>query len=524
MKKINKVLKYIKLNKSDYELYGDYKAKINVDFNSVNKENGKLILVTAINPTPTGEGKTLTSISLTDSLNKIGSLAIAALREPSMGPVFGRKGGATGSGKASIEPSEDINLHFTGDIHAITSSHNLISAYLDNYIYYNYDNGNPLNLDLNKIVWKRIIDLNDRALRDISYSIKGHEIKNGYQISVASEIMASLCLAESLNDLKERISKMIVAYTLDNKEITVKDLKIIDNVMRLLTEAIKPNLVQTQYGNPVFLHGGPFANIAHGCSSVIATKLALKLADYVVTEAGFGADLGAEKFVNIKCRQANIEPSVIVLVATVKALKYNSGEEIKLNSVEQVFKGSINLIKHIKNLKKFNKPIVVSINKFETDTEEELNVIKEICKKEGVDCAVITSFKDGEKGAISLANIVNRLCMQKENKNRKLKFTYKNKDTIKEKILSVAKNIYGAKNVNFSNVAEEKLNSIKDNNYQICIAKTPYSFSDNPSLLGSPENFEINVTDIKISQGAGFIVVYTNNIITLPGLTKIEYL
>jgi len=524
MKKINKVLKYINLNKSDYELYGDYKAKINVDFNSVNKENGKLILVTAINPTPTGGGKTLTSISLTDSLNKIGSLAIAALREPSMGPVFGRKGGATGSGKASIEPSEDINLHFTGDIHAITSSHNLISAYLDNYIYYNYDNGNPLNLDLNKIVWKRIIDLNDRALRDISYSIKGHEIKNGYQISVASEIMASLCLAESLNDLKERISKMIVAYTIDNKEITVRDLKIIDNVMRLLTEAIKPNLVQTQYGNPVFLHGGPFANIAHGCSSVIATKLALKLADYVITEAGFGADLGAEKFINIKCRQANIEPSVIVLVATVKALKYNSGEEIKLNSVEQVFKGSINLIKHIKNLKKFNKPIVVSINKFETDTEEELNVIKEICKKEGVDCAVITSFKDGEKGAISLANIVNSLCMKKENQNRKLKFTYKNKDMIKEKILSVAKNIYGAKNVNFSNIAEEKLNNINHNNYQICIAKTPYSFSDNPSLLGAPENFEINVTDIKISQGAGFVVVYTNNIITLPGLTKIEYL
>lgn len=520
MNKITKVLKRLGLKKNDYDLFGENKAKIKLSYKDCINNNGKLILVTAINPTPTGEGKTLTSIGLTDSLNKIGHLTIAALREPSMGPVFGRKGGATGSGKSCIEPSEEINLHFTGDIHAITSAHNLISAYLDNYIYYNYDNGNPLKLDLNTIVWKRIIDINDRALRNISYEIKGHTIKSGYEISVASEIMASLCLAESLEDLQNRIERMVVAYTTDLKEIRVNDLKITHNIMRLLQEVIKPNLVQTHYGNPAIIHGGPFANIAHGCSSVLGTKLSLKLAEFVVTEAGFGADLGAEKFVNIKCRQANIEPSVIVLVATVKALKYNSGEIIRIDDIEQLKKGSVNLIRHIKNLKKFGKPIIVSINRFEHDTQEELDLIKEICEKESIDCETITSFANGEEGAIELAKKVYKLAHKKSSK---LNFTYSDELTIKEKVEKVAFNIYGAEAVNFSEKALLKLNELKDNTYQICIAKTPYSFSDNPLLLGSPENFSINVTDIKVSRGAGFVVIYTNNIITLPGLTKTEF-
>lgn len=520
MNNITKVLKRLGLKKKDYDLFGETKAKIKLDFKDCINDNGKLILVTAINPTPTGEGKTLTSIGLTDSLNKIGHLTIAALREPSMGPVFGRKGGATGSGKSCIEPSEDINLHFTGDIHAITSAHNLISAYLDNYIYYNYDNGNPLKLDLNKIIWKRIIDINDRALRNITYEIKGHTINNGYEISVASEIMAALCLSESLEDLKNRIEKMVVAYTTEGKEIRVNDLNIIKNIMRLLTEVIKPNLVQTHYGNPAIIHGGPFANIAHGCSSVIGTKLGLKLAEFVVTEAGFGADLGAEKFINIKCRQAQIEPNVIVLVATVKALKYNSGENIRLDDVEQLKKGSVNLIRHIKNLKKFGKPIIVSVNKFEHDTQEEIDLIKEICAKENVECETITSFSLGEDGAIELAKKVYKLAHKKVSK---LNFTYDNDLLIKEKVKKVALNVYGAQSVNFSDKALLKISQIKDNNYQICIAKTPYSFSDNPLLLGSPENFSINVTDVKVSRGAGFVVIYTNNIITLPGLTKIEF-
>lgn len=520
MDKIIKVIKALGLKKNDYDLLGEEKAKIKLKYQNCTGKNGKLILVTAINPTPTGEGKTLTSIGLTDSLNKLGYLTIAALREPSMGPVFGRKGGATGSGKACIEPSEDINLHFTGDIHAITSAHNLISAYLDNYIYYNYDNDNPLKLDLNKIVWKRIIDINDRALRNITYEIRGHTIRNGYEISVASEIMASLCLAQSLEDLQSRIEKMVVAYTTDNKEIRVIDLKIIHNVMRLLKESIKPNLVQTYYGNPVVIHGGPFANIAHGCSSVIATKLSLKLAQFVVTEAGFGADLGAEKFVNIKCRQANLEPSVIVLVATVKALKYNSNEAIRLDDVEQLKKGSVNLIKHIANLKKFGKPVIVSINRFETDTEEELALMKTICAEQEVDCEVITSYADGEDGAIALAKKIYNLAQLK---SENLKFTYSDDMSIKEKVEQVALNIYGTTKVNFSEKALSKLTQLKENHYQVCIAKTPYSFSDNPLLLGNPENFDINVTDIKVSTGAGFVVIYTNNIITLPGLTKTEF-
>lgn len=520
MTKIIKVLKKLGLKKSDYDLLGEEKAKIKLNHIDCKNKNGKLILVTAINPTPTGEGKTLTSIGLTDALNKLGHLTIAALREPSMGPVFGRKGGATGSGKSCIEPSEDINLHFTGDIHAITSAHNLISAYLDNYIYYNYDNDNPLKLDLTKIVWKRIIDINDRALRNITYEIKGHTIHNGYEISVASEIMASLCLAESLEDLQSRIEKMVLAYTTDHKEIRVNDLKITHNIMRLLQEVIKPNLVQTHYGNPAMIHGGPFANIAHGCSSVLGTKLSLKLADFVVTEAGFGADLGAEKFVNIKCRQANLEPSVIVLVATVKALKYNSNEKIRIDDTEQLKKGSVNLIKHIANLKKFGKPLIVSINRFETDTDEEIALIKTICKEHEVDCETITSYADGEDGAIELAKKVYRLSHKH---SERLIFTYKEDISIQEKVEQVALNIYGAKKVNFSEKALLKLKDLKENHYQVCIAKTPYSFSDNPLLLGSPENFDINVTDIKVSRGAGFVVIYTNNIITLPGLTKTEF-
>lgn len=519
MKKIKSVLKKLNLKSKDYELYGEYKAKLNIDNNEI-KQKGKLILVTAINPTPTGEGKTLTSIALTDGLNKLNQMTIGCLREPSMGPVFGRKGGATGSGKASIQPSEEINLHFTGDLHAITSAHNLISAYLDNYIYYNYNEGNPLNLDIKKIIWRRVIDLNDRALRNISYKIKNHEINSGYDITVASEIMACLCLASSYDDLKIRIEKIIIAYTLNDKEIYVKDLKIIDNIMRLLKDAIKPNLVQTYYGNPIFIHGGPFANIAHGCSSVIATKLALSKADYVVTEAGFGSDLGAEKFINIKCRQSKLEPDIIVLVATIKALKYNAGNNDYTSVDEQIKKGSENLIKHIINLKKYNKPLIVSINRFDTDTEYELNIVKEICNSLNVDVEIITSFSDGEKGALKLAEKIIKLA---EKPYSQLKITYEDNDSIIEKIEKIIYNIYGAEKINYSTIALEKIKNIKNKEYQVCIAKTPYSFSDNPKLLGNPIGFEINITDIKISNGAGFVVIYTNNIITLPGLTKIEY-
>ncbi len=481
------------LNIKDIETYGNYKAKINYDYKNNNK-NGKLILVTSTNPTPFGEGKTTLSIGLSDSLNKLGKKSIAALREPSLGPVFGSKGGACGGGLAKVEPELDINLHFNGDFHAIESANNLICSIIDNHIY----QGNELKID--KVVFNRCLDINDRALRTINLS---NRIEH-FNITPASEIMAILCLSKDIYDLKNRISNIIVGYTKEEKKIYVKDLKCEDAVTILLKDAIKPNLVQSLYNNPVIMHGGPFANIAHGCSSIIGTLTSLKLASYVVTEAGFGSDMGALKFFDIKCRLNNIYPDVVIINATIKSLKYNGD-----NSLE---KGIENLRFHIKNMQKFNDNVIVSLNKFDDDLESEIEYVKSFVEKLNVKFVISTMYEDGDTGCIELAKIILNL------KNTKKYYLYDLTDTLEEKIKKVCNHL-GCNKITYSNNALNKLKKIKEN-YPICIAKTPFSITDDKNILGYPKDFEMKVTDIKILNGAELIVVYMGNILTMPGLTK----
>jgi len=523
LEKINKIAEKINIDDIYLEQYGKYKAKIDLDIleDYKNKQDGKLILVTAINPTPLGEGKTTVSIGLTDGLNKIGKKCIAALREPSLGPVFGIKGGATGGGYSQIAPMEEINLHFTGDIHAITSANNLLSAIIDNHIYH----GNELKIK--NVTWKRCVDLNDRQLRKVNTGLS--EEKNivpredGFDITVASEIMAILCLSNDIDDLKEKLANIIIGYNEDNNPITVRDLKAEGALTVLLKDAIKPNLVQTLENNPCLIHGGPFANIAHGCNSIIATKLALKLGDYVVTEAGFGADLGAEKFIDIKCRKANIQPNVVVCVATIKALKYHGGvvkEDIHKENVEALIKGSKNILKHIENLRdKFGVNVVVALNKYITDSDKEINTLVDILHENNVEISLCENWEKGSLGILDLAQKVVNLCDNKVD----LKYMYELNDNIKNKIEKVSKNIYGATDVEYTEKALSSINKIEKMGYSnlpICIAKTQYSFSDNPKNLECNEPFNIHVEDVILKSGAGFVVIITGKIMTMPGLPK----
>ena len=524
LEKIGTIAEKIGIDKEELEYYGKYKAKIpDSVLKSVEKnKDGKLILVTAINPTPLGEGKTTMSIGLADAMNAIGKNTILALREPSLGPVFGIKGGATGGGYSQIAPMEDINLHFTGDIHAITAANNLISAIIDNHIYH----GNELNIK--KVVWKRCLDISDRQLRKVETGLSGEKNvisrMDGFDISVASEIMAILCLSKDIKDLKQKVSQIIIGYNEEEKPITVKDLHAEGSVAVILKDAINPNLVQTLENNPAIVHGGPFANIAHGCNSIRATKLALKLGDYVVTEAGFGADLGAEKFFDIKCRKANLKPDVVVCVATIKALKYHGGaskEEILDKNLGYLENGMHNLFRHIDNIKnKFGLNVIVAINRYSNDSEEEIRFLEEKLNEKGIMMSLVESWAYGSKGAIDLAEKVVKLC---DDNTSKLKYTYSDEDTIKEKIEKVAKNIYGADGVEFTSLAEEKIETITKlgfGNLPICIAKTQYSFSDDPKNLECKEKFNIHVQDIELRSGAGFVVILTGKMMTMPGLPK----
>ena len=525
MEPISEIAKKVGLQDDDLELYGKYKAKISLSaINRLeNNSDGKLILVTAINPTPAGEGKTTTMIGLSQALNKLGKKSVEAMREPSLGPCFGIKGGAAGGGYAQVVPMEDINLHFTGDIHAITAANNLIAAMLDNSIH----QGNPLNIDVRNIVWKRVVDLNDRALRNIvcglGGKVNGVPREDGFDISVASEVMAILCLATSLDDLKERAGKMIVAYDYDGNPVTVNDIEATGAVTLLLKDAIKPNLVQTLDHTPVFVHGGPFANIAHGCNSVMATKLAIKLGDYAITEAGFGADLGAEKFLDIKCRQANLDPQAVVIVATVRALKMHGGvdkKELANENLEALAKGVENLEKHIENIKKYNLPAVVAINAFPTDSEAELQLLKDTCDKMGVDVAISEVFAKGGDGGIELAQ---KLLDVLETKEANYKPLYDLELSIKEKIEVIAKEIYGASGVVFDKKAITKMKKYEAQGLgklPICVAKTQYSLSDQPTLLGRPSGFTIKINDLIPSAGAGFLVAISGSIMRMPGLPK----
>ena len=510
----------------ELELYGRYKAKITDAFltRTASKKNGKLILVTAINPTPAGEGKTTTTVGLGMAMKKIGKNAVIALREPSLGPVFGIKGGAAGGGYAQVVPMEDINLHFTGDFHAITSANNLLSAVLDNHI----QQGNALGIDPRRVQFARVVDMNDRALRNILIGlggkINGVPREDHFTITVASEVMAILCLAEDLADLKRRLGNILVAYTYDGKPVFCRDLQVNGAMTALLKDAIKPNLVQTLENTPALIHGGPFANIAHGCNSIRATKLAQKLADYAITEAGFGADLGAEKFLNIKCRMAGLSPDAVVLVATVRALKYNGGvakPDLKAENVEALKRGAVNLEAHIDNLQKFGVPVVVAINRFDTDTDEELAALRTICENKGADFALSEVFAKGGDGGIELAEKVIAAC----EKPKDFKLLYSDELSITEKIEAVAKEMYGAADVVFEAGAKKALADILaiDEAYArfpVCMAKTQYSFSDDPSKLGRPTGHTITVRDIKLSAGAGFIVVLTGTVMTMPGLGK----
>ena len=523
---IKEVAAQIGLSEDDLELYGKYKAKITMETikSLENKENGKLILVTAINPTPAGEGKTTTMIGLAQAMNKIGKKTIVAMREPSLGPCFGVKGGAAGGGYAQVVPMEDINLHFTGDIHAITAANNLISAMLDNSL----QQGNPLNIDERQIVWKRVVDLNDRALRHIVIGlggkVNGVPREDGFDITVASEIMGILCLADDLSDLKKRVARIIVAYTRDGSPVTVNDLKATGAVTLLLKDAIKPNLVQTLDHTPVFVHGGPFANIAHGCNSVMATKLALKLAPYTVTEAGFGADLGAEKFLDIKCREANLKPDAVVIVATVRALKMHGGmdkKELANENLDALRKGIANLEKHIENIKKFGLPAIVAINAFPTDTKAELDLLREICEAKGVKVALSEVWAKGADGGIELANgLVDLL----ENTESHYKPSYDLDLPIEDKIKTIAREIYGADDVIFTKKAKtniKKLTELGLDKLPICIAKTQYSLSDDPTLLGRPTGFNIEINDLIPNTGSGFLVAISGDIMRMPGLPKV---
>ena len=514
------IAKKTNIDENDVELYGKYKAKIS-NFEKYNKNSkGKLVVVTAMSPTPLGEGKTTISIAIADGLRKIGKKSILALREPSLGPVFGMKGGATGGGHAQVAPMEDINLHFTGDIHAITSANNLLSAMIDNHIYY----GNKLQIE--KVVWKRCVDLNDRQLRKIQTGLSGESKivprEDGFDISVASEIMAIVCLSENIEELKQRLGNIIIGYNKKEEPIFSKDLKAEGAMAVLLKDAIKPNLVQTLEHTPAIIHGGPFANIAHGCNSVIATKLGMELAEYTVTEAGFGADLGAEKFIDIKCRKAQIKPDVVICVATIKALKYHGGvpkEEILNENIEALKKGMKNLYKHIDNLKNiFGQNVIVAINKFNTDTGVELNYLKEELSKRNIKVSIVESWAKGGNGAIDIAQkIVNMP------ESQTIKYCYDLNDSIVDKVRKVAQNVYGAENVIFSDETMKKVEKIEKlgyGNLPICIAKTQYSFSDNAKNIECAEKFNININDVELKAGAGFIVIYTGKIMTMPGLPQ----
>ena len=510
------------------EQYGRYKAKI--DYNIMKAEGfgnkGRLVLVTAISPTPAGEGKTTTTVGLADAMNKLGKKTMVALREPSLGPVFGIKGGAAGGGYAQVVPMEDINLHFTGDIHAIGAANNLLAALLDNHI----KQGNALNVDLERITWKRCLDMNDRQLRKIEDGLGGKANgvprKDGFDITVASEIMAILCLSNDINDLKDRISRIVVAYNTDGEPVTAADLKAQGAMAALLKDALKPNLVQTLEGTPAFIHGGPFANIAHGCNSVMATKMALGLSDYVITEAGFGADLGAEKFLDIKCRMAGIRPSAVVIVATVRALKHHGGvakDMLAEENIEALEAGIPNLMRHVENITNvYNLPVVVAINRFPQDTEAELQLIENKCREMGVNVRLSEVWAKGGEGGTALAEEVVRLC--ENNEKCEMTFAYELCETIEEKIRNIARRIYRAENVEFTPEAAEKMQKLQELGFgelPVCIAKTQYSFSDNEKLLGAPEGFTLTVRDMKVSAGAGFVVALTGKIMTMPGLPKV---
>lgn len=525
LKPIKEIAENLGIREDELEPYGRYKAKLSDELAErlKDKKDGKLILVTAINPTPAGEGKTTTTAGLGQAMAKIDKNAIIALREPSLGPVFGIKGGAAGGGYAQVLPMEDINLHFTGDMHAITSANNLLCAMLDNHM----QQGNDLGIDPRRILFKRCLDMNDRALRNIVVGlggkVNGVPREDGFIITVASEVMAILCLASDIVDLKKRLGNILVAYKYDGSPVFARDLNADGAMTALLKDAIKPNLVQTLEGTPAVMHGGPFANIAHGCNSIRATKLALKLADYCITEAGFGSDLGAEKFLDIKCRFAGIAPSCIVVVATCRALKYNGGvpkANVGEPNLEALKKGIVNLGVHIDNMRKYGVPVVVAINRFYTDSNEELNYIEEYCHSKGADFALSDVFCNGGEGGKELAQKVVEAC----EKPSDFKFLYDNDLTIKEKINKIASEIYGADKVNFTVQAEKALADVialGGDKLPVCVAKTQYSLSDNPSLLGAPKGFDITVRDIRLSNGAGFVVVYTGNIMTMPGLPKV---
>ena len=511
---ITKVAASLDISEDDLELYGKYKAKLSEDFlkKLKDKEDGKLILVTAINPTPAGEGKTTVTVGLGEAFGKLNKNAVIALREPSLGPCFGIKGGAAGGGYAQVVPMEDINLHFTGDFHAITSANNLLCAMIDNHI----QQGNELNIDTRQIIFKRCLDINDRALRNVVVGLgakaDGYVREDHFVITVASEIMAILCLASDIKDLKERFSKIIVAYDINNNPVTAGDVKAVGAMAALLKDALRPNMVQTLEHTPVLVHGGPFANIAHGCNSVRATKAALKMADYCITEAGFGADLGAEKFFDIKCRLSGLKPDAVVLVATVRALKYNGDGDLK--------KGIVNLGKHIENLRLYKVPVIVTLNAFSDDTKEEWDYISDYCKNAGASFALAKVWEKGGEGGIDLANEVLRVLDEEKSSFTPL---YPDDISLKEKIETVAKKIYGADGVEFAPSASKSLKKISDLGYDklpVCMAKTQYSLSDDPSLLGRPEGFTVHVRDIYVSAGAGFVVVLTGNIMTMPGLPK----
>ena len=522
---ITEVVKEIGLTADDLELYGKYKAKISNEYLKKIEGNkkGKLILVTAINPTPAGEGKTTTSVGLGQAFGKLGKKAVIALREPSLGPCFGIKGGAAGGGYAQVVPMEDLNLHFTGDFHAITSANNLLAALLDNHI----QQGNALRIDTRQIVWKRCLDMNDRVLRNVVVGLgsktDGFVREDHFVITVASEIMAILCLATDLEDLKERLGKIIVAYDLDGKPVTAKDLQAVGAMAALLKDAILPNVIQTLEHTPALVHGGPFANIAHGCNSVRATTAALSMADYVVTEAGFGADLGAEKFFDIKCRQADLKPDAVVLVATIRALKYNGGvpkTELSAENVEALEKGIVNLEKHIENLQKYKVPVVVTLNSFVTDSEAEIAFVKQFCEERGCEFAISEVWEKGGEGGIALAEKVLKTLEEKESHFEPL---YPSELPLTEKIETVAKEIYGAKGVNYTAAAKKQLAKLTELGFgdlPVCMAKTQYSLSDDPALLGRPKDFDITVREAYVSAGAGFVVVLTGAVMTMPGLPK----
>ncbi|MGL6064871.1 MAG: formate--tetrahydrofolate ligase [Fusobacteriaceae bacterium] len=521
---ITKIAENLSISEEDYETYGKYKAKLELSLlkKLEKKKDGKLILITAITPTPAGEGKSTVTVGLTQALNRMGKLSIAALREPSLGPVFGMKGGATGGGYSQVLPMEDINLHFTGDFHAIGVAHNLVSACLDNHI----KQGNKLNIDITKITWKRVLDMNDRSLRKIIIGLGGSENgiprEDSFQITVASEIMATLCLSNSLMDLKEKIGNIVFGYNTLGEALKISSLNIQGAVTALLKEAIKPNLVQTIENTPVIIHGGPFANIAHGCNSILATKMALKLSDYAITEAGFAADLGAEKFLDIKCRKGNLTPNCVVIVATVRALKHHGGAKVlKEEDLNALSKGMENLDKHIENMGKFGLPVVVAINKFLTDTENEIEMIKAHCKKQNVAIALCEVWEKGGEGGEELAKLILKTLEKKEDKYKPL---YELELPIKDKIIKIAKDIYGAKDVSFTMKASkmiEKLEGIGYKELPICMSKTQKSLSDSPSLLGRPRDFTVKIDEIKLAAGAGFIIAMAGGIIDIPGLPKI---